>query len=70
MGFRDLDDDHLAMYLLDVTGHGGAAALLSVTAPTADSLVSSVRLPVKVWVVKEPSLLVAVTSMLCAAVVS
>ncbi|MEP6668098.1 MAG: SpoIIE family protein phosphatase [Chthoniobacter sp.] len=31
-GYHWLDDDHLAIYLLDVVGHGVGAALLSVTA--------------------------------------
>jgi len=31
LGFHDLDDDHLAVYLFDVTGHGVSAALLSVS---------------------------------------
>jgi phosphoserine phosphatase RsbU/P len=31
-GYHPLDDDHLAIYLLDVCGHGVAASLLSVTA--------------------------------------
>ncbi len=31
-GFHDIDDDHMAFYLLDVCGHGVGAALLSVTA--------------------------------------
>lgn len=30
-GYHDIDEDHLAMYLLDVCGHGVGAALLSVT---------------------------------------
>jgi phosphoserine phosphatase RsbU/P len=30
-GYHDIDDDHLALYLLDVCGHGVGAALLSVT---------------------------------------
>ena len=30
-GFHELDDDHIAFYLLDVCGHGVGAALLSVT---------------------------------------
>lgn len=34
-GYHDLDDDHLAMYLLDVCGHGVGAALLSVSALNA-----------------------------------
>lgn len=32
IGYHDIDDDHLAFYLLDVCGHGIGAALLSVTA--------------------------------------
>jgi sigma-B regulation protein RsbU (phosphoserine phosphatase) len=31
-GHHDIDDDHIALYLLDVCGHGVGAALLSVTA--------------------------------------
>jgi len=31
LGYHKLDADHLALYLLDVTGHGLASALLSVT---------------------------------------
>jgi sigma-B regulation protein RsbU (phosphoserine phosphatase) len=31
-GYHEIDDDHLAVYLLDVCGHGVGAALLSVTA--------------------------------------
>jgi serine phosphatase RsbU (regulator of sigma subunit) len=31
IGYHRLDDDHLALYLVDVTGHGLDAALLSVT---------------------------------------
>lgn len=31
-GYHDLDDDHFAIYLLDVTGHGVGAALHSVSA--------------------------------------
>ena len=31
-GHHEIDDDHLAFYLLDVCGHGVGAALLSVTA--------------------------------------
>ncbi|MFO0851074.1 MAG: SpoIIE family protein phosphatase [Gemmataceae bacterium] len=31
VGYHKLDADHLALYLLDVTGHGLASALLSVT---------------------------------------
>lgn len=31
-GYRWIDDDHFALYLLDVCGHGVGAALLSVTA--------------------------------------
>lgn len=31
-GYHDLDEEHLALYLLDVCGHGVGAALLSVTA--------------------------------------
>lgn len=34
-GYHDLDADHLAIYLLDVCGHGVGAALLSVSALTA-----------------------------------
>lgn len=34
-GYHDLDDDHLAFYLLDVCGHGVGAALLSVSALNA-----------------------------------
>jgi sigma-B regulation protein RsbU (phosphoserine phosphatase) len=34
-GYHDLDDDHLALYLLDVCGHGVGAALLSVSALNA-----------------------------------
>lgn len=30
-GYHDIDDDHVAFYLLDVCGHGVGAALLSVT---------------------------------------
>lgn len=30
-GYHDIDDDHMAFYLLDVCGHGVNAALLSVT---------------------------------------
>ncbi len=30
-GYHDIDDDHFAIYLLDVCGHGVGAALLSVT---------------------------------------
>lgn len=30
-GYHDIDEDHLALYLLDVCGHGVGAALLSVT---------------------------------------
>lgn len=30
-GYHDIDDDHIALYLLDVCGHGVGAALLSVT---------------------------------------
>lgn len=30
-GYHDLDEDHLAIYLLDVSGHGVGAALLSVS---------------------------------------
>jgi sigma-B regulation protein RsbU (phosphoserine phosphatase) len=30
-GYHDIDDDHLAFYLIDVCGHGVGAALLSVT---------------------------------------
>jgi phosphoserine phosphatase RsbU/P len=30
-GYHDIDDDHLAIYLIDVCGHGVGAALLSVT---------------------------------------
>ncbi|MBL8584820.1 MAG: PP2C family protein-serine/threonine phosphatase [Rhizobiaceae bacterium] len=30
-GYHDIDDDHIAFYLLDVCGHGVGAALLSVT---------------------------------------
>jgi sigma-B regulation protein RsbU (phosphoserine phosphatase) len=32
LGYHWIDDDHLAMYLLDVCGHGVGAALLSITA--------------------------------------
>lgn len=32
LGYGDLDADHFAMFLLDVTGHGVGAALLSVSA--------------------------------------
>ncbi len=32
LGYHWLDDDHLAMYLLDVCGHGVGAALLSISA--------------------------------------
>lgn len=31
-GYHEIDDDHMAFYLLDVCGHGAGAALLSVTA--------------------------------------
>jgi sigma-B regulation protein RsbU (phosphoserine phosphatase) len=31
-GYHDIDDDHFAIYLLDVCGHGVGAALLSATA--------------------------------------
>jgi sigma-B regulation protein RsbU (phosphoserine phosphatase) len=31
-GYHEIDDDHIAFYLLDVCGHGVGAALLSVTA--------------------------------------
>lgn len=31
LGYHPLDDEHLAIYLLDVTGHGLASALLGVT---------------------------------------
>ena len=31
IGYHWVDDDHLALYLIDVTGHGLDAALLSVT---------------------------------------
>jgi sigma-B regulation protein RsbU (phosphoserine phosphatase) len=31
-GYHEIDDDHMALYLLDVCGHGVGAALLSVTA--------------------------------------
>ncbi|WP_395684744.1 PP2C family protein-serine/threonine phosphatase [Aestuariivirga sp.] len=31
-GYHDIDADHIALYLLDVCGHGVGAALLSVTA--------------------------------------
>src|SRR5579871_2291847 len=31
-GYHDIDPDHIALYLLDVCGHGVGAALLSVTA--------------------------------------
>lgn len=31
-GYHEIDDDHMAFYLLDVCGHGVGAALLSVTA--------------------------------------
>lgn len=31
-GYHDIDSDHIALYLLDVCGHGVGAALLSVTA--------------------------------------
>lgn len=31
-GYHDIDEDHIAFYLLDVCGHGVGAALLSVTA--------------------------------------
>ena len=31
LGFHPLDDEHVAIYLLDVTGHGLASALLGVT---------------------------------------
>ena len=31
LGFHTLDDEHVAIYLLDVTGHGLASALLGVT---------------------------------------
>ena len=31
LGYHKLDDDHLALYLLDVTGHGLASALLGIT---------------------------------------
>ena len=34
-GYHRLDDDHVAMYLLDVCGHGVGAALLSVSALNA-----------------------------------
>lgn len=34
-GYHDLDAEHLAIYLLDVCGHGVGAALLSVSALTA-----------------------------------
>ncbi len=34
-GYHDLDPDHLALYLLDVCGHGVGAALLSVSALNA-----------------------------------
>ena len=34
-GYHRIDDDHLAIYLLDVCGHGVGAALLSVTAINA-----------------------------------
>lgn len=34
-GYHHLDDDHLAIYLLDVCGHGVGAALLSVSAINA-----------------------------------
>ena len=30
-GYHEIDDDHIAIYLLDVCGHGVGAALLSVT---------------------------------------
>jgi len=32
LGYRHIDDDHLALYVLDVTGHGLGSALLAVTA--------------------------------------
>ncbi len=32
LGYHWIDDDHLAIYLLDVCGHGVGAALLSITA--------------------------------------
>ena len=31
-GYHEIDEDHIAFYLLDVCGHGVGAALLSVTA--------------------------------------
>ena len=31
IGYHWLDDDHLALYLIDVTGHGLDSALLAVT---------------------------------------
>lgn len=31
LGYEDLDDDHLAVWLLDVTGHGVGATLLSIS---------------------------------------
>jgi sigma-B regulation protein RsbU (phosphoserine phosphatase) len=34
-GYHSLDDDHIAVYLLDVCGHGVGAALLSVSALNA-----------------------------------
>ncbi len=47
-----------------------AATLLSDTAPTAASEVSSVRLTVKLWIDVEPSVEVAVTSTVCEVAVS
>lgn len=35
LGFHDIDDDHQAYWLLDVTGHGVGASLLSVSAGNA-----------------------------------
>ncbi|MFN3168555.1 MAG: PP2C family protein-serine/threonine phosphatase [Phycisphaeraceae bacterium] len=35
LGFHDIDDDHQAFWLLDVTGHGVGASLLSVSAGNA-----------------------------------
>ena len=42
-GYHWLDDDNLAMYLLDVCGHGVGAALLSISARTSPALTVSPR---------------------------
>ena len=43
LGYHEIDDEHLGIYLLDVTGHGIDAALLSVTIL---NVVMSMSLPV------------------------